>query len=110
VNRKSAVHGPSGVPARNRHGGNKLLGMSGHDNWFDSARVVTDEPAEHPHDTEDLVRLVRITRAERGLTEAQLAAAAGVPESVVRRFEAAEIVPAQPLAMRFIEAMNQPGG
>lgn len=80
--------------------------MSGNDNWFESARVVNGGPAtEHPHDTEDLVRLVRLTRRERGLTEAQLAAAAGVPEAQVRRFEAAVIVPAEPLAMRLIEAM-----
>lgn len=62
---------------------------------------------EHPHDTEDLTRLVWITRGERGLTEAQLAEAAGVTEDVVRAFEAGQIVPAEPLAMRFIEAMRQ---
>lgn len=62
---------------------------------------------EHPHDTEDLTRLVWITRGERGLTEAQLAAAAGVSEIEVRRFEAGQIVPAEPLAMRFLEAMRQ---
>jgi ribosome-binding protein aMBF1 (putative translation factor) len=52
--------------------------------------------------------LVQVTRQERGMTEAQLAEAAGVSESDVRRFEAAEIVPAKPLAMRFIEVMVEP--
>jgi ribosome-binding protein aMBF1 (putative translation factor) len=73
--------------------------------WVESARVVGQE---HPHDTEDLVRLVTITRHERGMTEEQLAAAAGVSADDVRRFEAAQIVPAEPLAMRFIEAMKPP--
>jgi ribosome-binding protein aMBF1 (putative translation factor) len=63
---------------------------------------------EHPHDTEDLVRLVTITRHERGWTEEQLAAAAGVPVDEVRRFEAEQVVPAEPLAMRFIAAMKPP--
>ena len=83
--------------------------MSGGGDWSESARVVAGEPkAEHPHDTEDLVRLVMFTRHERGLTEVQLAQAAGVSEIEVRRFEAEEIVPAEPLAMRFIDAMRLP--
>ncbi len=77
--------------------------MAGREDWFESARVV---PQEHPHDTEDLVRLVTITRHERGLSEAQLATAAGVSEDEVRRFEAEQIVPAEPLAMRLIDAMR----
>ncbi|HEX6357640.1 helix-turn-helix transcriptional regulator [Actinophytocola sp.] len=62
---------------------------------------------EHPHDTEDLVRLVSLTRQEQGWTQAQLATAAGVQEPVVASFEALEISPAQPLAMRFLEAMGR---
>lgn len=61
---------------------------------------------EHPHDTEDLVRLVTLTRHERGLTEAELARVAGVSEDEVRQFEAEEIIPAEPLATRFIDAMR----
>jgi ribosome-binding protein aMBF1 (putative translation factor) len=76
--------------------------VAGRSDWVESARVV----GEHPHDTEDLVRLVTITRQERGLSEEQLAAAAGVSVDEVRRFEAEQIVPAEPLAMRFIEAMR----
>ena len=82
--------------------------MTGRVEWSKSARVVAEVPeAEHPHDTEDLVRLVTLTRQERGWTEAQLAQAAGVSEAEVRRFEAEQIVPAEPLAMRFIDAMRQ---
>ncbi|TDD43574.1 helix-turn-helix domain-containing protein [Saccharopolyspora elongata] len=65
------------------------------------------EPAEHPHDTEDLVRLVRVVRQEQGWTPAKLAEAAGVPEGEVARFEVEEIVPAEPLAMRFLAAMGR---
>ncbi|TWF94441.1 helix-turn-helix domain-containing protein [Saccharopolyspora dendranthemae] len=61
---------------------------------------------EHPHDTEDLVRLVSITRQELGWDQAKLAAAAGIPESDVASFEAQRIVPAKPLALRFLEAMG----
>jgi ribosome-binding protein aMBF1 (putative translation factor) len=79
--------------------------MSGRGGWSESAGAAK---VEHPHDTEDLVRLVMVTRHERGLTEAQLARAAGVSEAEVRRFEAEEIVPAEPMAMRFIDAMRLP--
>ncbi|WP_132120586.1 helix-turn-helix domain-containing protein [Actinocrispum wychmicini] len=75
--------------------------MTGRGDWYKSAQ------AEHPHDTEDLVRLVRITRQERGWTQDRLAAAAGLPPLAVARFEAGETVPAEPLAMRFIEVMNE---
>lgn len=61
---------------------------------------------EHPHDTEDLVRLVSITRQELGWDQAKLAAAAGIPESDVASFEAQQIVPAKPLALRFLEVMG----
>lgn len=61
---------------------------------------------EHPHDTEDLVRLVSITRQELGWDQAKLAASAGIPESDVANFEAQQIVPAKPLALRFLEAMG----
>nr|WP_042180953.1 helix-turn-helix transcriptional regulator [Kibdelosporangium sp. MJ126-NF4]CEL14708.1 hypothetical protein [Kibdelosporangium sp. MJ126-NF4]CTQ96662.1 hypothetical protein [Kibdelosporangium sp. MJ126-NF4] len=82
--------------------------MSGREDWFESAKVVGDGSAvaEHPHDTEDLVRLVRTMRREREWTEAQLASAAGVPEAAVRRFEAMQIVPAEPLAMRLLEVLQ----
>jgi ribosome-binding protein aMBF1 (putative translation factor) len=66
-----------------------------------------DVEPEHPHDTEDLVRLVTITRQEEGWTQAQLAEAAGVQEPVVTSFEALKIVPAEPLAMRFLAAMGR---
>lgn len=66
---------------------------------------------EHPHDTEDLVRLVTLIRTEQGWTTARLAEAAGVPEEDVTNFEAQKIVPAKPLAMRFLEALGsvEPG-
>lgn len=54
------------------------------------------------------MRLVTVARLERGLPEAQLTQAAGVSESEVRRFEVEGIAPAEPLAMRFIEAMRLP--
>jgi DNA-binding XRE family transcriptional regulator len=68
---------------------------------------VTQPETEHPHDTEDLVRLVSIVRQEQSWTQAQLAEAAGVRESDVARFEAEQIVPAKPLAIRFLEAMGK---
>ncbi|MDI2032081.1 hypothetical protein QFW96_25895 [Saccharopolyspora sp. TS4A08] len=61
---------------------------------------------EHPHDTEDLVRLVLLTRQELGWDHARLAASAGIAESDVARFEAHQIVPAKPLALRFLEVMG----
>jgi hypothetical protein len=85
--------------------GDGVTSMSGRDDWFETARVPA---AEHPHDTEDLVRPVAFTRHERGLTEAQPTRAAGVPESEVRRFDTERIVPAEPPAMRFVGAMRAP--
>lgn len=76
-------------------------------NWFGSAdgtRMPTQEP---PNDTEDLVRLVTLTRQEEGWTQSRLAEAAGVAEADVARFEALRIVPAEPLAMRFLTAMGR---
>ncbi|RRO15135.1 hypothetical protein EIL87_17895 [Saccharopolyspora rhizosphaerae] len=61
---------------------------------------------EHPHDTEDLVRLVLLTRQELGWNHAELAASAQVSESDVARFEAQQVVPAKPLALRFLQAMG----
>lgn len=58
--------------------------------------------AEHPHDTEALVPMVRVVRQEQDWTSAELAEAAEVPATEVARFEAQEIVPAKPLAMRFL--------
>ncbi|KAA2251205.1 helix-turn-helix transcriptional regulator [Solihabitans fulvus] len=80
--------------------------MSERREWFGSPRLVTEAKAEHPHDTEDLVRLVRVTRQERDWTQTRLAEAVGVPEAELVRFEAGETVPAEPLAMRLIEAMR----
>ncbi|QUH01467.1 helix-turn-helix transcriptional regulator [Saccharopolyspora erythraea] len=62
---------------------------------------------EHPHDTEDLVRLVSLARREQGWMQADLAAAAGVPESDVASFEAGEVVPAKRVAFRYLEAMGR---
>jgi ribosome-binding protein aMBF1 (putative translation factor) len=67
---------------------------------------VSGTEQEHPHDTEDLVRLVLLTRQELGWDQAKLAASAGISESDVARFEAQEIVPAKPLALRFLEVMG----
>ncbi|MDA3643137.1 helix-turn-helix domain-containing protein [Saccharopolyspora indica] len=71
----------------------------------------TEQETEHPHDTEDLVRLVTLIRTEQGWTQTRLADATGVPESEIARFEAAEIVPAKPMAMRLLEGMGsiEPG-
>ncbi|MER6990285.1 helix-turn-helix transcriptional regulator [Saccharopolyspora hirsuta] len=66
-----------------------------------------EQETEHPHDTEDLVRLVSLIRVEQGWTQAKLAEAAGVPEAEIARFEAAEIVPAKPMAMRLLEALGR---
>ncbi|MFD1047019.1 helix-turn-helix domain-containing protein [Kibdelosporangium lantanae] len=76
-------------------------------NWFGSAEVTRIPTQEPPNDTEDLVRLVTLTREEEGWTQARLAEAAGVPEIEVARFEALQVVPAKPLAMRFLEAMGR---
>lgn len=69
--------------------------------------VQAEQETEHPHDTEDLVRLVTLIRTEQGWTQTRLADAAGVPESEIARFEAAEIVPAKPMAMRLLEGMGR---
>ncbi|MER7011815.1 helix-turn-helix transcriptional regulator [Saccharopolyspora sp. NPDC000359] len=66
-----------------------------------------EQDTEHPHDTEDLVRLITLLRTEQGWTQAQLAAAAEVPASEVARFEAAQIVPAKPMALRLLEALGR---
>ncbi|MER7079160.1 Helix-turn-helix [Saccharopolyspora kobensis] len=70
-----------------------------------------EQETEHPHDTEDLVRLVTLIRTEQGWTKTRLSDATGVPESEISRFEAAEIVPAKPMAMRLLEGMGsiEPG-
>ncbi|MCI2420438.1 helix-turn-helix transcriptional regulator [Saccharopolyspora sp. K220] len=81
--------------------------MAGRDDHLSSAPLVTESEVEHPHDTEDLVRLVRVIRHELGWTQAGLAESAGMLESDIERFEAAEIVPAKPTAIRLIEAMGQ---
>jgi ribosome-binding protein aMBF1 (putative translation factor) len=73
--------------------------------WFGSADVTPAQ--EPPNDTEDLVRLVALTRQEEGWSQSRLAEAAGVPEAEVARFEALQIVPAKPLAMRFLTAMGR---
>jgi transcriptional regulator with XRE-family HTH domain len=85
--------------------------MTGRSDWFSSAQVVTEPAAEHPHDTEDFVRLVLLMRQEKGWTQAGLAEAAGVSESDVARFEAGEVVPAKPSAIRYLEALGavEPG-
>jgi ribosome-binding protein aMBF1 (putative translation factor) len=97
--------------------------MTGRSDWFSSAGVVSEPAAEHPHDaehahytehphdTEDLIRLVLVIRQDKGWTQAALAEAAGVPESDVARFEAGEVVPAKPSAIRYLEALGvvEPG-
>jgi ribosome-binding protein aMBF1 (putative translation factor) len=75
--------------------------------WFGSADVTRMPTREHPNDSEDLVRLVTLTRQEEGWTQARLAEAAGTTEAEVARFEALQTVPAEPLAMRFLEVMGR---
>lgn len=57
-------------------------------------------------DAEDCGRLVEISRGEKGWTRAQLAEAAGVPETDVAAFESGRTSPVEPMLSRFMRAMG----
>ena len=75
--------------------------MADKSGWFEP---VTDEAR---HEAEDCGRLVEIVRAEEGLTRAQLASAAGVPEEDVDRFESGRLSPVEPMLSTLLRAMGR---
>jgi ribosome-binding protein aMBF1 (putative translation factor) len=82
-----------------------MRSMSKHGERFRQAAVAQSEDR---HDTEDMIRIVRLLREERGWTQAQLAEAAGFSPADVARFEAGETVPAKPMMLEFVRALEYP--
>lgn len=72
--------------------------------WFRAVDVTEAERARW--DAEDSGRLVQVMREERGWTRSRLARLAGTSHAEMARFEMGMIVPAQPLLIRYLDAMG----
>lgn len=72
--------------------------------WFRAVDVSEAQRARW--DAEDSGRLVRIMREERGWTRTRLAELAGTTHADLARFEAGGTVPAQPMLVRYVNAMG----
>ncbi|MBB4906798.1 helix-turn-helix domain-containing protein [Actinophytocola algeriensis] len=75
--------------------------MANTSGWFEPA---TDKARQ---EAEDCGRLVEIVRNEEGLTRAQLASAADVPEEDVTLFESGRVSPVEPMLTTLLRAMGR---
>jgi ribosome-binding protein aMBF1 (putative translation factor) len=75
--------------------------MANTSGWFEPATE------KDRFEAEDCGRLVEIVRNEEGLTRAQLASAAGVPEEDVDRFESGRLTPVEPMLSTLLRAMGR---
>jgi transcriptional regulator with XRE-family HTH domain len=72
--------------------------------WFRAVDVTEAERARW--DAEDLGRLVRAMREERGWTRTRLARLAGTSHAELARFEMGRTVPAHNMLTRYLTAMG----
>jgi transcriptional regulator with XRE-family HTH domain len=72
--------------------------------WFRAVDVTEAERARW--DAEDSGRLVQGLREERGWTRTRLARHAGTSHAELARFEMGRMVPAQPLLVRYLDALG----
>jgi ribosome-binding protein aMBF1 (putative translation factor) len=72
--------------------------------WFRAVDVTEADRARW--DAEDSGRLVQLMREERGWTRTRLARLAGTSHAELARFEMGMTVPAQPLLIRYLDAMG----
>lgn len=79
--------------------------MANTDGWFEPAQPAAADKARY--EAEDCGRLIEIVRGEEGWSRARLAAAAGVPETDVERFESGAISPVEPMFTTFLRAMGR---
>jgi len=75
--------------------------------WFRAVDVTEAERARW--DAEDLGRLVRTMREERDWSRTRLAELAGTSHAELARFEMGRTVPAQPMLVRYLQAMGYQG-
>ncbi len=75
--------------------------------WFRAVDVTEAERARW--DAEELGRLVRTMREDRDWSRTRLAALAGTSHAELARFEMGRTVPAQPMLVRYLEAMGYQG-
>jgi ribosome-binding protein aMBF1 (putative translation factor) len=76
--------------------------------WFRAVDVNEAELARW--DAEDSGRLVQTMREERGWTRTRLARLAGTSHVELARFEMGQMIPAQPLLVRYLQAMGYHSG
>jgi transcriptional regulator with XRE-family HTH domain len=75
--------------------------------WFRAVDVTEAHYARW--DAEDSGRLVQLMREERGLTRTRLAKLAGTSHAELASFEMGMTVPAQPLLIRYLNALGYRG-
>jgi ribosome-binding protein aMBF1 (putative translation factor) len=75
-----------------------------HMTWF---RAVDVTEADHARwDAEDSGQLIQTMREERGWTRTHLAQLAGTSHAELARFEMGRTIPAQPMLIRYLQAMG----
>jgi transcriptional regulator with XRE-family HTH domain len=75
--------------------------------WFRAVDVTEAELARW--DAADSGRLVQLMREERNLTRTRLAHMAGTSHAELARFEMGRTVPAQPMLVRYLNALGYRG-
>lgn len=75
--------------------------------WFRAVDVTEAQRARW--DAEDSGRLVQLMREERGWTRTRLAKLAGTSHAELASFEMGRTVPAQPLLIRYLNALGYQG-
>ncbi|GAB1511935.1 hypothetical protein JCM33774_39770 [Actinophytocola sp. KF-1] len=75
--------------------------------WFRAVDVTEAQTARW--DAEDSGRLVQLMREERGWTRTRLAKLAGTSHAELASFEMGRTVPAQPMLIRYLNALGYHG-